>query len=42
MASHQRGTLYAGVTGNMRLRAWEHRDGVAEGFTKRYEVKHLP
>ncbi len=32
---------YVGVTGNLRLRTWEHRDGVVEGFTKRYNVKHL-
>jgi predicted GIY-YIG superfamily endonuclease len=41
MGSHERGTLYVGVTGNLRLRAWEHRDGVVEGFTKRYGVKQL-
>jgi putative endonuclease len=41
MASGERATLYVGVTGNLRLRAWEHRDGVVEGFTKRYGVKQL-
>ena len=41
MASHERGTLYVGVTGNLRLRVWEHREGVVEGFTRRYGVKHL-
>ncbi|RCS30034.1 GIY-YIG nuclease family protein [Rhodanobacter denitrificans] len=41
MASGERGTLYVGVTGNLKLRAWEHRDGVVEGFTKHYGVKHL-
>lgn len=41
MASGERGTLYVGVTGNLRLRVWEHRDGVVDGFTKRYGVKRL-
>ena len=41
MASGERGTLYTGVTGHLRLRVWEHRDGVVDGFTKRHEVKHL-
>ncbi len=41
MASQERGTLYIGVTGDLKLRVWEHRDGVVEGFTKRYGVKCL-
>ena len=41
MASGERGTLYVGVTGNLKLRAWEHREGLVEGFTKRYDVKCL-
>jgi putative endonuclease len=36
-----RGTLYVGVTSDIRRRAWEHRDGLVEGFTKRYRLKHL-
>ncbi|MFN3399316.1 MAG: GIY-YIG nuclease family protein [Ferrovibrio sp.] len=35
------GTLYVGVTSDIRRRAWEHRDGVADGFTKRYDLKRL-
>lgn len=41
MASGERGTLYIGVTGNLKLRAWEHRDDVVDSFTKRYGVKQL-
>lgn len=41
MASGERGTWYIGVTGHLRLRAWEHRDGVVDGFTKRCGVRHL-
>lgn len=35
------GTLYVGVTSDIHRRAWEHRDGVADGFTKRYGLKRL-
>lgn len=35
------GTLYTGVTSDIQRRAWEHRDGVADGFTKRYHLKRL-
>ena len=35
------GILYVGVTSNLPRRAWEHREGVAEGFTKRYALKRL-
>jgi len=35
------GTLYVGVTSDLARRAWEHREGMAEGFTKRYGLKRL-
>ncbi len=35
------GTLYPGVTGDIARRAWEHREGVTEGFTKRYGLERL-
>jgi putative endonuclease len=35
------GTLYTGVTGNLARRVWEHREGVADGFTKRYGLRRL-
>ena len=41
MASQRNGTLYIGVTNNLARRAAEHREGVAEGFTKDYGVKLL-
>jgi putative endonuclease len=41
MASRRNGTLYTGVTTNLSRRAWEHRDGLLEGFTKKYGVKLL-
>jgi putative endonuclease len=35
------GTLYTGVTNDLARRVWEHREGVADGFTKRYGLKRL-
>jgi putative endonuclease len=35
------GTLYVGVTSNLPRRAWEHREGAVEGFTKTYGLKRL-
>jgi putative endonuclease len=41
LASRRNGTLYVGVTNDVRRRVWEHRTGVADGFTKRYGVHRL-
>ena len=35
------GTLYVGVTNDLARRIWEHREGVIDGFTKRYDLKRL-
>jgi putative endonuclease len=35
------GTLYIGVTNDIARRAWEHRVGAPDGFTKRYGLKRL-
>lgn len=40
MASRRNGTLYIGVTSDLVKRVWEHKNGVIDGFTKRYGV-HL-
>ncbi len=41
LASRRNGTLYIGVTSDLVKRVWEHRNDLAEGFTKRYGVHTL-
>jgi putative endonuclease len=41
MTNRPNGTLYVGVTNDLARRVWEHREGVGEGFTKRYGLKRL-
>jgi putative endonuclease len=41
LASGLNGTLYVGVTSDLIRRVWQHREGVADGFTKQYDVKNL-
>jgi len=35
------GTLYIGITGNLRHRIWQHNQHAIEGFTARYDVTRL-
>ena len=41
MTNRANGTLYVGVTSNLSRRAWEHREGLTDGFTKQYGLKLL-
>lgn len=41
LASRRNGTLYTGVTDNLRKRIWQHKNNVAESFTKKYNVHNL-
>jgi putative endonuclease len=41
LASAPRGTLYVGVTSQLVQRVWQHREGMADGFTRKYGVKRL-
>jgi putative endonuclease len=34
-------TLYTGITNNLTRRAFEHKEGINEGFTKKYHVNRL-
>ena len=41
LASKPGGTLYVGVTNDLVRRVYEHPEGLADGFTKRYRVRSL-
>ncbi len=41
LASERNGTLYVGVTSDLVVRTWQHREHVVEGFTSRYNVNML-
>ena len=39
MANQKNGTLYVGVTNDLVRRVYEHKQNLADGFTKRYNVE---
>ena len=41
MANRKNGTIYTGVTSDLAVRVHAHREGLVEGFTKRYGCKLL-
>ncbi len=41
LASQRNGTLYTSVTNDVIRRAWEHKEQVVEGFTKKHGVHIL-
>ena len=41
LASAPYGTLYIGVTSDLRKRVWEHKNHLANGFSKKYKVHRL-
>ena len=41
MTNKNNSVLYTGITGNLKRRVYEHREKLAEGFTKRYNLTKL-
>ncbi len=41
LASRRNGTLYIGVTNDLVRRVFEHKEGIASKFTKKYGIKML-
>ena len=41
MANRPRGAIYVGVTSELVQRVWQHKEGVAEGFSKQNNTKML-
>ena len=41
LANKTNTTVYIGVTNDLIRRLWEHRNAMADGFTKRYHVHKL-
>jgi putative endonuclease len=41
MTNRRNGTLYIGVTSDIGRRAFEHRTGAIDGFTRQYGLKRL-
>ncbi len=41
MASRRNGTIYIGSTSDLIQRAWQHRNALVDGFTKRHGCKML-
>jgi len=41
LASKRNGTLYTGVTSDLVKRVWQHKNNMADGFTRKYSVHML-
>ncbi|MEL7196711.1 MAG: GIY-YIG nuclease family protein [Pseudomonadota bacterium] len=41
VANRKLGAISCGVTSNLAQRAWQHKEGTIEGFSKRYNCKLL-
>lgn len=41
MSNTNRTTFYIGVTGNLKERIADHKNGIGSGFTSKYELKDL-
>jgi len=41
LAKARNSTFYVGVTSYLQKRIWEHKNEIADGFTKKYSIKTL-
>jgi putative endonuclease len=41
LASNRNGTLYVGVTNDLKRRIYEHKNNLIKGFTEKYNVHNL-
>ena len=41
LTNQSRSSLYIGVTSDLVKRIWQHKNGEADGFTKKYKLKNL-
>ncbi|MCH9716306.1 MAG: GIY-YIG nuclease family protein [Gammaproteobacteria bacterium] len=41
LANKKYGTLYTGITSNLLQRLYQHKEGLAEGFTKKHTINRL-
>jgi putative endonuclease len=41
IATNRSKTLYVGVTSKLKVRMWQHKDKVVDGFTKKYNIDKL-
>ncbi len=41
LANKKHGTIYVGVTSDLRKRVCEHKNDITEGFTKKYQIHSL-
>ena len=41
LSNFSRTVLYTGITGNLIKRVWQHKNELAEGFTKKYKIHDL-
>ncbi|APC95545.1 GIY-YIG nuclease family protein [Francisella tularensis subsp. novicida] len=41
LANKYKGTLYVGITSDLIKRVWQHKNDLADGFTKKYQIHSL-
>ncbi|MBI1326044.1 MAG: GIY-YIG nuclease family protein [Alphaproteobacteria bacterium] len=41
MARGRNSTFYVGVTSELQKRVWQHKEGLYDGFTKKYDINKL-